>query len=554
MRPLSDKSKENEDNKKIEKTVPEEEQEPVSQEVPEQTQEEKKEPAEKLPEEKTSGEDVLAEQVPEEKKTEQKQETAPRPKKKRRPPQERQERREGEKKPAGEKAKDSPEEKKTEEEKTAGTEKHHRQRPPQGKGQENGKRRPNSGERAHIKATNGGRRPSRPRPEDIRAARRREKLKKRLKNLIIFLVLVLFALIVYITKEIWVPKLEGILDKPQKTVVNDGTVKQGNFPIELGEGSVKGVTNIGSYLLKLDKNQLKIYNEDGAVTKSFSHNYADPVLKASEKRMLIYDKGGSSLMVVNRQSQLFTKTTSNNIIMAEIASNNNIAVITKDERYAGILYIFDQNGREIFKWSSNADMLSVTFTDDGDGCYVTTFAGKDGALRSAMRYFRFDQSAELVKNTDLPVIALKACETDSGEFLVAGDTAFLKLDSAGNIVLRYDYPSTLVDYALDSKGAALVFGGVQRKSSRLVLFSSGSDSAEPDKVIDSADGSPVRVHVYDSKVVFLKKRSVNCYDFSGDLLATADLTGNYTDFVYFGDNIYFEDFKEINKISFSTKA
>ncbi len=411
-------------------------------------------------------------------------------------------------------------------------------------------------ERAQIKSVSAAERKAgvqqKSKITDIRAARRREKNKKRIKSLVIVLVIAIFAAAVYLTRSYWVPKLEGVLDRPRETVVNDGKIQSGNFPLSFSEGSVSSISGIGNYLACLDKNQLKIYNESGEETNSFSHNYADPVLKTALKRMMVYDKGGSSLMVMNRKNEMFSKTVRDRIILAEIADNNNIAVVTEDDKYAAIMYIFDQNGREIFKWSSNARVLSVSFSADGEGCYVTTFSSKSGSLVSVMRYFRFNSSEEIVKSADLPVLALKALENDNGEFWIVGDTAFLRLDEDGNIIMQYDYTAELIDFDLSSGCAALCFDGIQRKSTELIMFSSDSDSSEPDSAIYTDDGDPVSLHIKDSKVILLKNRLVECYDYSGNLLATAELTADYTDFTYFSDNIYFLDYREINKISFTT--
>lgn len=402
-----------------------------------------------------------------------------------------------------------------------------------------------------IKVSSEGEKRRKAKAEHIKAARRREKNKKRIKNFALVAVVAAFAAGVYLTRSKWVPKLENILNRPKTTVVNDGTVQKGNFPLTFDEGSVDNIQYTGNYLLCLDKNELKIYNEDGEEEGSFNHNYSDPVLKAADKRMLIYDKGGSSLMVVSRTSEVYTKNISNKIIMAEISDSNNIAVVTSDEKYAGILYIYDENGKEIFKWSTPGRIMSVTFSEDGKGVYVTSFVGKEGSLVSVMRYFRFDSKDEYVITGDLPTLALQAMETVNGEYWVVGDTCFIKLDSSGNVVFQYDYPDTLADFSLCKDSAALVFKGVKRKSSQLVIFDSECTNAKDAHIITSQDGSPVRMHTFGSDIILLKGRKADCYDSHGNLTATADVASDYLDFTSIGSNLYFLDYREINKIEFT---
>ena len=396
------------------------------------------------------------------------------------------------------------------------------------------------------------RRRSTPSAEEIREARQREKNKKRIKSVIAVAIVAVFAGAAYYTRGHWVPQLESVLNRPKETIVNDGEVKKGNFPLSFDEGSVSCIGNSGSSLLCLDKNQLKFYDENGDETGAFNHNYADPIMKTSDNRVLLYDKGGSSLMVVGRKNEMFSKSVKNRLIMAELADNNNVAVVTSDERYAGILTIYDGNGREIYKWSSSAALLSVTFDKNGNGCFVTTYSGKGGKLGSVVRYITFDSEDPKMVSKTLPILALKAMKNDNDEFWVVGDTAFYRLDEDGRVMTEYQYRGKIKDFDLDLSCAAVVLDGVQRRSSELMIFDSDSSNKQPDYVVDNKDGSPDRLRINGSKIVLLKENSIDCYDRFGNLIATAECSADYSDFVYFGDNVYFRDFREVNKISFTT--
>ena len=410
---------------------------------------------------------------------------------------------------------------------------------------------PDENEAPRRRRRPGGKRKT-PTPEEIREARAREKNKRRIRTAAALVIVAVFAVTAYFTRKSWVPALEKVLNRPKETIVNDGEVKKGNFPLSFDEGSVSSIDSTGNYLLCLDKNQLKFYDEDGTETNSFSHNYADPVMKASDKRVLLYDKGGSSLMVVGRKSEMFSKVVKNRLIMAEIAENNNVAVVTSDEKYAGILTVYDSNGREIFTWSSSSSLINVTFDESGDGCFVTTYSSRGGTLSSVVRYFVFDAKDPVMQSESLPVLALQAMENDNGEYWVAGDTAFYKLDKDGKVKYSYEYQGRLRDFDLSRSTAAVALNGVQRRSAELLIFDSDSEEKKPDHTVSTHDGEPERVKIRDNKIILLKSSSINCYDSYGNLAATAECRADYSDFVYFGDNVYFCDLREVNKISFTT--
>lgn len=391
-----------------------------------------------------------------------------------------------------------------------------------------------------------------PSPEEIRDARHREKKKRQIRTIAAVLIVAVFAGGAYLMRGKWVPKLESVLYRPKETIVNDGEVKKGNFPLSFDDGAVSSISNTGSYLLCLDKNQLKFYDSDGEESNSFSHNYADPVMRTSDKRVLLYDKGGSSLMVVGRKSEMFTKSVKNRLIMAELAPNDNVAVVTSDEKYAGILTVYDGNGREIYKWSSSSAVLSVTFDESGSGCFVTTYSSKGGMLNSVVRYLVFDSEDPEMVSEPLPVLALQAMKNESGDIWVAGDTAFYRLDSRGKILTTYKYEGMISDFAMSSSCAAVVLEGIRRSSSELLIFDSSTENDQPDKRVKESDGTPERLKISGSKIVLLKENSIDCYDRFGNLDATAECSSDYSDFVYFDDSVYFCDYREVNKISFAT--
>lgn len=387
---------------------------------------------------------------------------------------------------------------------------------------------------------------------DIRAARKKEKTKKRIKNAAVLLIIAAFAGTTYVLRDKWVPKLEGILDNPHETIVNDGETEKGNFPLTFDEGAVSSISHIDNFLLSLDKNHLQIYNEAGEEENSFNHNYADPVLKTAKKRMMIYDNGGTSFTVLNRKNEMYSKTVDSKILLADIANNNYAAVVTEDEKYAGILTVYDENGTVVYKWSSNARILSFSFSADGSGCYVSTFSASGGELKSVVRYMRFNSTEEIMKSEPITTLALDVMENDNGDFWVVGDDCFVKLDGEGNIIMQYEYNSAIVGYDLSAECAAVVFDGIKRESTELMIFDSNSDKDEPDEEIYTDDGKPKSLYIEGGKIILLKDKIVECYDFSGNLLATADISAEYTDFTYFNDSVYLLDYREINKISFST--
>lgn len=57
---------------------------------------------------------------------------------------------------------------------------------------------------------------------------------------------------VYASRGVWVPKLEGILDRPHATIVNDGKKQSGNFPLTFDESSVNVIKQLSDGIVRVD--------------------------------------------------------------------------------------------------------------------------------------------------------------------------------------------------------------------------------------------------------------------------------------------------------------
>mgnify|MGYP003006464128 FL=1 len=196
---------------------------------------------------------------------------------------------------------------------------------------------------------------------DIRAARKKEKNKKLYKKIAAIAVVVAFGVGVYASRGVWVPKLEGILDRPHATIVNDGKKQSGNFPLTFDESSVNVIKQLSDGIVRVDDRNIAFYDESGNKISDNSHNFANPVVRTSGKRVLVYDNGGNSFRVLNKKGELLSKDIDQSILLAEIAPDSTVAVVTQTEKYAAVLTVYDSSGAEIYQWSSSRRILDISF-------------------------------------------------------------------------------------------------------------------------------------------------------------------------------------------------
>ena len=145
------------------------------------------------------------------------------------------------------------------------------------------------------------------------------------------LVLVAIVLGLYLNRDVWVPKLEGIGGKFHS--VKSGELSGGNFPLSVSGGIDYQVAELNGYLAILSDAYFYIYTDDGDLYDERQHAYANAMLQTAGKKALIYESGGNKFRIDNKRKNIYTKKMEQTIIFARISENGNVAVVTNSDSY-----------------------------------------------------------------------------------------------------------------------------------------------------------------------------------------------------------------------------
>ena len=94
-----------------------------------------------------------------------------------------------------------------------------------------------------------------------------------------------------------------------------------SMPVEIAGTSVKDMFSIGDNVGVLTDGNAVLYAKNGKRLLSYTHGMTDPVIKAAGRRFLLYDRGGTKLVVRMRDKVLFEKEFEYKIISANISSD-----------------------------------------------------------------------------------------------------------------------------------------------------------------------------------------------------------------------------------------
>ena len=103
----------------------------------------------------------------------------------------------------------------------------------------------------------------------------------------------------------------------------------GTMPVEMAGNSVTDTFTCGDNIGILTDGAVYLYAKSGKLLLSQQHDMVNPVVEASGRRFLIYDQGGTKLMVRMRDKVLFEKEFDNTIISASLSDDGWLSVVTK---------------------------------------------------------------------------------------------------------------------------------------------------------------------------------------------------------------------------------
>ena len=108
-------------------------------------------------------------------------------------------------------------------------------------------------------------------------------------------------------------------------------------------------------------------------------SYADPVLRASDRYLLTFDRGANRFTVSNTLAQLFTHSTRSSISNADISNNGTIAVVTDEAGYKSAVTVYNIDNEQLYKWSSSDYYIMATALSS-DGSHLALFCFKQDGL------------------------------------------------------------------------------------------------------------------------------------------------------------------------------
>ncbi len=423
-------------------------------------------------------------------------------------------------------------------------------------GKQSSQKRPKNGEK---KPSSAARKNAKPRGsaeekpmdmEDFRRARSRIKAKKRAARLGVLLAIAVAAAAIYFTRGLWVPKLEGILDKPRETIVNDSTEQSGNFPLDTGDSTVLQITRLDGSIITADGSHITSYDTNGKLRESIYHGCGSPEIRSLGKRMLCFDFGGTAFKLYSKSGLVFEKQLGSTVLLGDIAANGNVMIVSEDSKYTVKVNVYDKNGEEIYQWSNGDRVSDAHFSSDGSSLLVTTFSAADGRISSVIHKINITQSGIVSDSDRFDGFIMSVCENSEGNIWAMGQDKLWLLSSNCRSLDSYEFSTEPVSFALSQSCACAACDNLSGGTT-VYTFNSESPTLKP-KLTESATGTVKRVRCFDDMAFVLSSDKLDAYSPDGTLISTASVSNDHIDFVWSENAAYFIDRQEVSKLIFKT--
>lgn len=376
--------------------------------------------------------------------------------------------------------------------------------------------------------------------------KKKEKRKKSFVRLFIFIAILALAAIIFITQELWLPKLRG-LGKQYTTIVNDGRLAEGNFPIEISGGGSYQLDCSDNTVFVLSDASIYLYNEEGGLIKRRQHAYTNAVMKSVNGKALIYESGGYRFSVEDKNGILYQKELNENIMFVRLSPEGYTAVVTTAADYDCEIDVFDRDGKVIYERKCVERVNDISFTEDSKGCIISYIYAENGSLVTSVQATSFTESSEKWTSPGLDTLGVEVCGCKDGAAIIGID-AYGCVDSSGQIISLYRYDGEFAGGSSENGKSAVIINSDDTRKYIMALF----EGSGKEPLIINFDSPLVDVTVSGGLAYVMTQDSVLAYDFDGGLRSTAQVNDSYTGFVRSDRYVFLKSFSKIDRINYES--
>ncbi len=302
----------------------------------------------------------------------------------------------------------------------------------------------------------------------------------------------------------------------ESTINVFSSIKFGNgYPVKLSAGSISAATKQGNHLFLVSTTNFECYNTNGKNIFSYQHGFEHPIIEVSESRTLLYDQSGKDYGIYNLNKKIYSNSTENEILCANISRNGTYAIATNSDSYTSQISVFNKNNEKIYEWYC-ADYIinDIVLSSNGKQLAVSAISAVNGSFVSKIFVLGYNSA------------------TPKSEFTY--NELILGLNKSGNKGFSCIFENS-VDFFTWRKSKTATISGENNialvknyGSNTLIVFRRPGNKNENILTIYDASGKQKHSFVYENTIDCIEYKGANIYILSENNVYLYSLDGEFS--------------------------
>lgn len=287
--------------------------------------------------------------------------------------------------------------------------------------------------------------------------------------------------------------------------------------ISYPSGSIKCILPFGNGLAICGDKSLNFELPSNYSQMEMALSYANPVMRACNQYLLVFDRGAYRFTVTNTLSELYSQTMQSPVTNADIATNGNVAIVTDEAGYKSAVTVYNIDNEQLYKWSS-PDYYIMSAVLSPDGTRLALFCFQQNGLSLDTRLFFTDidseekpSESETITNVDMNgslVLGMKYLGNNT--VCVVCDNGAYVVSRSGQVRYHMEYSSdSLIAFDLSDDCVALATESYSQSSRADIILINARGTASRNPL--SLTAEPDSISYCDGRLAVLTGDTVTFY-------------------------------------------
>lgn len=232
----------------------------------------------------------------------------------------------------------------------------------------------------------------------------------------------------------------------------------------------------GGELAVIGNSGLSLYSKSGSKTLGYYTAYSEPIMKTSDKYILVYDLGGKDYSLYTNLARVVSRSADHTVMGGDVSDSGAYALVTRSSTSKFKINLYSSSLNLAWTYYKDSYIADIALSDDGKNIVVASYdiSGYDFKCEVALCSVKKDEPLKV--STFVGVCPYRVEYLSDGSFSVLCDNCILFFDKNGEQTGKYDYGGktlSAVSYKNEYTLAAFTDNSVSRNSTVVLLSQKG---------------------------------------------------------------------------------